>query len=332
MRLTARRFTIDPDKQISTTDGKGAADGVEVKCVDPVLFLRIRQAFGVDEANFYASICLQPGRAETDMTMIGGSEAAGKSGAFFFLSPDQFYIFKSTKETEVTLLRKILPDYAAHMEANPGSILPRYLGLFTCNVGERSLTFLCMTNAFGGVHQVQHRYDLKGSTHNRFASEKERGKTAPVLKDLDWHAEGRRLPIDSSFVATLEADVGFLARCALIDYSLLVGLATKESNAAPERTPGLISLCGASGTDVLYLALVDILTCYTCKKVAEHRLTGTLFCCRDVSCQPPLRYASRFMAFVKSVSEAVKSEGDAGAKAAAGNGGNLDALAAAQRA
>eukprot|EP00966_Prymnesium_polylepis_P229944 5320726-Prymnesium_polylepis.1 len=81
MRLTARRFTIDPDKQISTTDGKGAADGVEVKCVDPVLFLRIRQAFGVDEANFYASICLQPGRAETDMTMIGGSEAAGKSCA-----------------------------------------------------------------------------------------------------------------------------------------------------------------------------------------------------------------------------------------------------------
>ena len=60
-----------------------------VVAIEPQLFRRIRAAFGIDEANLSASISLQPGRTVSNMTMIGGSEAAGKSGAFFFLSPDQ---------------------------------------------------------------------------------------------------------------------------------------------------------------------------------------------------------------------------------------------------
>ena len=155
-----------------------------------------------------------------------------------------------------------------HMEAEPNSILPRYLGLFQIRSGTEPLTFLCMTNAFGGVHAVERRYDLKGSTHNRKASVRELQKSAPVRKDNDWLDERRVLPCDEAFLTALEADVMFLARCSFIDYSLLVGVASESERPynLQERTPGLVALRGAGGT-VMYVALVDILTAYNCKKV-----------------------------------------------------------------
>ncbi|KAL1518831.1 hypothetical protein AB1Y20_003108 [Prymnesium parvum] len=281
---------------VSRLDAKAA----EVEALEPQLFRRIRAAFNVDEVQFQASICLQCGRAKSNMTVIGGSEAAGKSGAFFFLSPDQFYLFKSAKPKEVALLRRILPDYAAHMESCHGSILPRYLALFHLR-GTKDLVFLCMTNAFAGTRTVDRRFDLKGSMHNRKASARERNKAAPVYKDLDWLAEGRVFPCSKAFLSRLEEDVAFLAQVKLIDYSLLVGVAKVEGDLGPaERTPGLV--CLHSNDACLYIALVDILTRYNWKKAVEHHFTGTLFCCRDVSCQPPRWYAHRFINFINKIS------------------------------
>ncbi|KAL3911804.1 MAG: hypothetical protein SGPRY_008558 [Prymnesium sp.] len=277
-----------------------------VETLEPELFRRIRAACKVDEANFCASIGLQPGRSRSNMTIIGGGDAAGKSGAFFFLSPDQIYIFKSTRQSEARLLRSMLPAYAAHMEANPGSILPRYLGLFQLK-GTRTLTFLCMTNAFAGVSAVRLRFDLKGSTHKRKASKREKAKPAPVFKDLDWLEAHHKLPLDDTFLDKLEVDVGFLANETLIDYSLLVGMADGQlsERRLSERAPGLVRLDAPDS--VLYIALVDVLTSYTWRKVLEHHLTGTLFGCRDISCQPPHHYAQRFMRFIREVSEAKPS-------------------------
>ena len=48
-------------------DGKPGA----VQAIDPDLFRRLRAAYKVEEASFRASVCLQAGRASSNMTFIG---------------------------------------------------------------------------------------------------------------------------------------------------------------------------------------------------------------------------------------------------------------------
>ena len=192
-------------------------------------------------------------------------------------------------------------------------MLPRYVGLYSVTNGNAPpLTFVCMTNAFGGVREVHARYDLKGSTHGRRASARELTKSAPVRKDLDWREHALTLPMGDEELQVLRADAAFLASKRLLDYSLLVGVhllgmgattggeeAKPPSRLPGERTPGLMVLEDARC--VCYVAVVDILTVYTCRKALETFFTGTLPGCRDVSCQPPPKYASRFGDFLASV-------------------------------
>eukprot|EP00966_Prymnesium_polylepis_P267858 6187553-Prymnesium_polylepis.1 len=55
------------------------------------------------------------------------------------------------------------------------------------------IDFIVMCNALGGLRPIQNRFDMKGSTHNRLASKKERLKHHPVFKDMDWLQQGREL-------------------------------------------------------------------------------------------------------------------------------------------
>ena len=55
-----------------------------------------------------------------------------------------------------------------------------------------------------------------------------------------------------------------------------------------------------AGNQITYLGLVDILTHWTVRKRLEHAFTGVLRC-RDVSCQPPARYAQRMLRFLDDV-------------------------------
>jgi hypothetical protein len=192
----------------------------------------------------------------------------------------------------------------------------------------KPLRFVCMTNAFAGQHEVHRRYDLKGSTTGRAASSKERAKASPVLKDLDW-VSGRRtltcrtlhgkrtstvtteLPpslghkassVEGGLLAILEADAAFLRAANLIDYSLLVGVHTKQPGeqygARAERSPGLHVV--EEEHSVQYVSIVDILTTYTFIKRLETFFLSTMLGGRDISCQPPERYAARFLAFVQA--------------------------------
>ena len=76
--------------------------------------------------------------------------------------------------------------------------------------------------------QVHRKYDLKGSTVDREASDKERAKKDPTLKDLDFLNDGAKIKIGDEargkLLETLTADVEFLTKNAIMDYSLLLGI------------------------------------------------------------------------------------------------------------
>lgn len=62
----------------------------------------------------------------------------------------------------------------------------------------------------------------------REASDKEKAKELPTLKDNDFINEGQKIYIDDNnkkvFLEKLKKDVEFLAQLKLMDYSLLVGI------------------------------------------------------------------------------------------------------------
>ena len=76
--------------------------------------------------------------------------------------------------------------------------------------------------------QVHRKYDLKGSTVDREASDKEKAKKDPTLKDMDFLNDGAKIRIGDDarekLLETLTADVEFLTKNAIMDYSLLLGI------------------------------------------------------------------------------------------------------------
>ena len=72
------------------------------------------------------------------------------------------------------------------------------------------------------------KYDLKGSTVDREASDKEKEKDLPTLKDNDFVKDGTKVVIGDEakerLMETLTADVEFLMKLQMMDYSLLLGV------------------------------------------------------------------------------------------------------------
>ncbi len=84
-----------------------------------------------------------------------------------------------------------------------------------------------MRNVFSNHLKIHMKYDLKGSTVDREASQKEREKDHPTFKDNDFLKDGVKIHIGEDAKArlmeTLKADVKFLANLHVMDYSLLLG-------------------------------------------------------------------------------------------------------------
>lgn len=84
-----------------------------------------------------------------------------------------------------------------------------------------------MRNVFG-KYTIHKKYDLKGSTVQRQASEKEKAKELPTYKDNDFIEEKNKLFIPNDvrqkLIEILKSDTEFLTKLHLMDYSLLVGM------------------------------------------------------------------------------------------------------------
>ncbi len=85
-----------------------------------------------------------------------------------------------------------------------------------------------MRNIFSNHLRIHTKYDLKGSTVDREASQKEREKSHPTFKDNDFLNDGAKIHIGeearAKLLETLAADVEFLTRLHIMDYSLLLGV------------------------------------------------------------------------------------------------------------
>lgn len=186
----------------------------------PLVFKYLRERFGIDDVEYRESITRsQPIQMDS----------AGKSGAKFYRSYDKYLIIKSLTSEEVERMHSFLKHYHPYVVEKHGcTLLPQYLGMYRLTVDGVQYYFVVMRNVFSSHLKVHQKFDLKGSTVDREASDKELDKTLPTFKDNDFIKQGRKISIGNvakqKLNETLSADVGFLTKLHLMDYSMLIGI------------------------------------------------------------------------------------------------------------
>lgn len=184
----------------------------------PLAFRHLREHFGVSEQDYVVSIC-----GENSLRELG---TPGKSGAVFYLTDDYKYLIKTVSKKESKFLRRMLPNYYAHVMSCDSTLLPRFYGLIriTTQLG-RNIRMVVMNNLMPEEATIHEKYDLKGSTLGRYATDAERADPNCTLKDLDWrHKLAMPQPTLQLLSAQVEADAAFLRELKIMDYSMLAML------------------------------------------------------------------------------------------------------------
>ena len=227
------------------------------KDYSPLVFRQIRERFGIETPDYMLSL--------TSEYVLVEMFTNSKSGSFFFYSADFRFILKTCTKREAAFLMSALPQYHQHLMQNRYTLLSRIFGLHRVQMrsGKR-VFFVVMGNVFPIDRPVHERYDLKGSTRNRFTTDEERQDPNVVLKDLDWINSGRKLHLGADkkrrLLAQIKKDCALLERLEVIDYSMLVGIhrtaATRggDSGGKGDRSSAYIkvgsggkSSCGCGG-------------------------------------------------------------------------------------
>ncbi|KAK7196279.1 phosphatidylinositol 4-phosphate 5-kinase alpha [Novymonas esmeraldas] len=236
----------------STDDDEDDEDDEDAPPVDftftdfsPMCYRHIREFFHVD-AKAYCDV-LRNSRWHSIPT-------PGKSAAqLFFCGRD--WVIKTMTDQESDFLRGILHRYYYHVRDNPYTLLPHFVGHHRLRIGTTTHNFIIMQNVFATTNTIHEKFDLKGSTIGRFASDAEKRRTTCTQKDLDINSplhvgtERRLLLIDQ-----IKKDCEFLKRSQIMDYSFLVGIhalpttADTASAPNPSGSPGMLARSVTDGT------------------------------------------------------------------------------------
>ena len=190
------------------------------------IFTRLRWHYDVSDAAYLASVAGESGYAD----FIANS----KSGSFFFYTFDRAYMIKSMTKDESEFLRvHVLPSYYHHLMVYKDSLLIKIFGLY--RIRKKSMShpvyFMVMRNVFYTEQPIHLRFDLKGSTLGRKATDSEKEQETPVLKDIDF-IEGTTLngvqlaPTylkigmkKRAVLDQLKVDVKYLERLHIMEYA-----------------------------------------------------------------------------------------------------------------
>lgn len=213
------------------------------KTYAPIAFRYFREMFGIRPDDYMYSLCNE--------RLIELSNS-GASGSLFYLSSDDEFIIKTVQHKEAEFLQKLLPGYFMNLNQNKRTLLPKFYGLYCVQAAGKNIRIVVMNNLLPSAVRMHVKYDLKGSTYKRRAAAKEREKTVPTLKDLDfmqYMSEGVLMEGDkyNAVCKTLHRDCLLLQSFKIMDYSLLVGIhnldqacqeqASEEAGAVDQRRP-----------------------------------------------------------------------------------------------
>ncbi|BFZ02127.1 hypothetical protein BsWGS_05166 [Bradybaena similaris] len=212
----------------------------KVKEYCPIVFRNIRERFGLEDAEYMNSLTKQQPIS---------CDSPGRSGARMLMSRDKRFFIKTLVSEEVEMMHHLLKQYHQYIvECHAQTLLPQYLAMYRITVNDAETYLVVMRNVFSPRLSIHKKYDLKGSTVDRSASDKERLKELPTFKDNDFLNDGAKIHIGpeqrKKLLDTLQSDVDFLSGLNIMDYSLIVGIHDRDQ----EDESG-ISFATPSGAD-----------------------------------------------------------------------------------
>ncbi|KAM3874396.1 phosphatidylinositol-4-phosphate 5-kinase, type I, beta a [Diretmus argenteus] len=300
-----------------------------LKTYAPLAFRYFRELFGIKPDDYLYSICNEP--------LIELSNP-GASSSWFYLTSDDEFIIKTVQHKEAEFLQKLLPGYYMNLNQNPRTLLPKFYGLYCIQCGGVNIRVVVMNNVLPRAMKMHYKYDLKGSTHKRRASRKERTKSSPTFKDLDFQEmhEGLHFDADTynALMKTLQRDCRVLESFKIMDYSLLLGIHVLDQKTlgrssrgdsrrgqkvlystalesiqgnvkdpepvADDDTMGGIPAKHKDEKLLIFLGIIDILQSYRFIKKMEHSWKALVHDGDTVSVHRPNFYADRFLKFMGS--------------------------------
>ena len=164
----------------------------------PLVFRQLRERYGISAQDYMLSL--------TSEYVLFEMFSNSKSGSFFFYSSDYRFVLKTCSKREAAFLMSALPRYHRHLMDNRYTLLCRLFGLHRVQSRgpvAKEVYFVVMGNVFPIDRPIHERYDLKGSTHDRFTTDAERRDPNVVLKDQDFVSSHRRLHVGTDAKAKL---------------------------------------------------------------------------------------------------------------------------------
>eukprot|EP00939_MAST-03C_sp_MAST-3C-sp1_P000126 g126.t1 len=256
---TRDKYKLKPESVDPNFDRKKTTADIKFYDYAPRAFHYLRTVWGISTRD-YISSC-GPGKILSNLivgslTAISRMRSEGKSGDFFYTTGDSRFMMKTIAKLEFQTFRDMVPDYVKHMtvtnpEGSPptpglNSLICKFAGLhkmkITTGKKVQKLYFVVMLNCNppDDVVTIHRRLDLKGSYAGRTAIKKQSNlrslKALPldarfdkILKDNDFdslvHSIGNiRIGSDRKLLLTetMRADVKFLQRYEIMDYSLII--------------------------------------------------------------------------------------------------------------
>ncbi|XP_072227099.1 phosphatidylinositol 4-phosphate 5-kinase type-1 alpha-like isoform X2 [Leuresthes tenuis] len=227
------------------------------KTYAPVAFRYFREMFGIRPDDYMYSLCNEP--------LIELSNS-GASGSLFYVSSDDEFIIKTVQHKEAEFLQKLLPGYFMNLNQNKRTLLPKFYGLYCVQAAGKNIRIAVMNNLLPSAVRMHLKFDLKGSTYKRRASAKEREKSVPTYKDLDFNHDmpgGLILEGDmySAVCKTMHRDCLLLQSFKIMDYSLLVGIHNVDQalreQASEEAVAGAADQRKPQGQKSLYCTAIE---------------------------------------------------------------------------
>lgn len=293
----------------------------------PSVFRCIRNLFGITQQLFYKSL------VETGIT--GGKLGDGKSGMLFFYSNDRRFVLKTVTRAEIFFFKSILRNYLTHVVKNKHTLLPRFFGAFKITLpDQRKLRLVVMNNLFETTCKLDEKYDLKGSTRNRYVDTEKYGRGG-VLKDLNFtDAIYLGTTQKRAVMAQLKKDTQFLVEENVMDQSLLIGIHSpgKKVTTDKEYRPvemtdvnksltvrvkgmtdldscyqkfkgGLASMVDNPASDhhlshIYFFGIIDILQEFNAKKRMESTYKCIRYNKKAISAVSSKAYATRFLEYM----------------------------------